>query len=178
MLLHESRPLTWESLDALQQQYNIMPRCVIVDAGYDTPLVYEQCARRGWTASHGSGNSGFTHFDNGKKTRRFVSKIEGAQAGSDGLKCAYFFFANEGIKDKLASLRQPEAALKWEVPRDISAEYRKQMLAEMKKDVINQKTKQVEQRWVRIGGRANHLWDCECIAIASAMLSGVLPVGE
>lgn len=178
MLLHESRPLTWESLDALQQQYNIMPRCVIVDAGYDTPLVYEQCARRGWTASHGSGNSGFTHFDNGKKTRRFVSKIEGAQAGSDGLKCAYFFFANEGIKDKLASLRQPEAALKWEVPKDISAEYRKQMLAEMKKDVINPKTKQVEQRWVRIGGRANHLWDCECIAIASAMLAGVLPVGE
>ena len=177
MLLHESRPLTWETLDAIQQQFDIMPRCVVVDAGYDTPLVYEQCARRGWTASHGSGQDGFYHIDNGRRTRRFVSKIEGAQAGSDGLKCAYFFFSNEGIKDKLASLRQADATPKWEVARDVSEDYRKQMLSEMKKDVTNSKTKQVEQRWVRIGGRPNHLWDCECIALASAMLAGVLPIG-
>jgi hypothetical protein len=116
-------------------------------------------------------------MEGGRRTRRFVSKIEGAQAGSDGLKCAYFFYSNEKVKDKLASLRQPEATLKWEVPKDVSDNYRKQMLSEMKKDIVNAKTKQVEQRWVRIGGRPNHLWDCECIAIASAMLAGVLPVG-
>ena len=178
MLLHESRPLTWETLDAIQQQFNIVPRCVVVDAGYDTPLVYEQCARRGWTASHGSGQDKFYHMENGKRYIRFVSKIEGAQAGSHGLKCAYFFYSNEGIKDKLSSLRQQDAVPKWEVSRDVSDDYRKQMLSEMKKDTINSRTKQVEQRWVRIGGRPNHLWDCECIAIASAMLAGVLPIGE
>ena len=178
MLLHESRPLTWETIDAIQSQFEIQPRCVVVDAGYDTPLVYEQCARRNWTASHGSGQDGFYHMEGGRRTRRFVSKIEGAQAGSDGLKCAYFFFSNEKIKDKLSSLRQPEATLKWEVPRDVSDNYRKQMLSEMKKDIVNAKTKQIEQRWVRIGGRPNHLWDCECIAIASAMLAGVLPIGS
>jgi hypothetical protein len=52
------------------------------------------------------------------------------------------------------------------------------MLAEIKKDVINAKTKQIEQRWVRISGKANHLWDCECIALAAAMLAGVLPTGD
>jgi hypothetical protein len=52
------------------------------------------------------------------------------------------------------------------------------MLSEIKKDVINAKTKQVEQRWVRISGRPNHLWDCECIALAAAMLAGVLPTGD
>ena len=83
----------------------------------------------------------------------------------------------KGIKDKLASLRQADAVPKWEVARDVSDDYRKQMLSEMKKDVTNSKTKQVEQRWVRIGGRPNHLWDCECIALASAMLAGVLPIG-
>jgi hypothetical protein len=117
-------------------------------------------------------------MENGKRYIRFVSKIEGAQAGSHGLKCAYFFYSNEGIKDKLASLRQQDAVPKWEVSRDVSDDYRKQMLSEMKKDVIHGKTKQVEQRWVRIGGRPNHLWDCECIAIAAAMLAGVLPIGE
>lgn len=178
MLLHESRPLTWETLDGIAAQYQVPPRCVIVDAGYDTPLVYESCARRGWTASHGSGQDGFYHVENGRRSRRFVSKIEAAQAGSDGLKCAYFFFSNEGIKDKLASLRQPGAVPAWEVPRDVSEDYRKHMLSEMKKDIVNAKTKQVEQRWVKIGGRANHLWDCECIALASAMLAGVLPIGE
>ena len=178
MLLHESRPLTWETIDAIQSQFEIQSRCVVIDAGYDTPLVYEQCARRNWTASHGSGQDGFYHMEGGRRTRRFVSKIEGAQAGSDGLKCAYFFYSNEKVKDKLASLRQPDATLKWEVPKDVSDNYRKQMLSEMKKDIVNAKTKQVEQRWVRIGGRPNHLWDCECIAIASAMLAGVLPVGS
>ena len=177
-LLHESRPLTWEMIDALAQQYNVPSRCVIVDAGYDTPLVYEQCAIRRWTASHGSGQNGFTHVDGRRKFRRFVSKIEPAQAGSHGLKCPYYFYSNEGVKDKLSALRQPEVVPSWEVPRDASDDYRRQMMSEMKKDVVNNRTKQVEQRWVRIGGRPNHLWDCECIALASAMLAGVLPVGE
>jgi hypothetical protein len=110
--------------------------------------------------------------------RRFVSKIEAAQAGSHGLKAAYFFFSNEKIKDRLSALRQPDSIPEWEVARDVSDDYRKQMLAEMKRDVINAKTKQVEQRWVRIGGRPNHLFDCECIALASAMLAGVLPIGS
>jgi phage terminase large subunit GpA-like protein len=177
-LLHESRPLTWEMLEAVQIQFDIQSRCVVVDAGYDTAIVYEQCARRGWTASHGSGQSSFSHSENGRRTKRFVSKIEAAQAGSSGAKCAYFHYSNEGIKDKLASLRQIESVIEWEVPRDVSEDYRKQMVSEMKRDTINKRTKQVEQRWVKIGGRPNHLWDCECIAIASAMLAGVLPIGE
>jgi phage terminase large subunit GpA-like protein len=177
-LLHESRLLTWDAIAAIAEQYNVPGRCVIVDAGYDTPLVYEQCARRGWTASHGSGQDGFYHMDGGRRVRRIVSKIEAAQVGSDGIKAPYFFYSNEGVKDKLASLRQPEATPAWEVPRDVSADYKKQMVAEHKKDVINATTKQVQQRWVKIGGRPNHFWDCECIALASAMLAGVLPTGE
>jgi phage terminase large subunit GpA-like protein len=177
MLLAEGKILTWDAIQTLQAQYKVNPRAVVIDAGYDTPLVYEQCARNGWTASHGSGQDGFYHMDNGRRIRKFVSKIETAVAGSDNLRAFYFFFSNEGIKDKLSALRQPDAAPKWETPRDASNDYRAQMVAEMKKDVINGKTKQIEQRWVKIGGRANHLWDCECIALASAMLAGVLPVG-
>ena len=178
MLLHESRPLTWETIESIAQQYNVSPRCVVIDAGYDTPIVYEQCAKRGWTASHGSGQDGFWHQSAGRRVRRMVSAIEVAQAGSGGQRAPYFFYANEGVKDKLAALRQPDAAPRWEVPRDVSDDYRKQMLGEMKRDVVNATTKQVQQRWVRIGGRPNHLWDCECIALASAMLAGVLPIGE
>jgi hypothetical protein len=177
-LLYEGRVLTWENLDQISTQYAVPPRCNVVDAGYDTPLVYESCARRGWTASHGSGQDGFWHQQQEKRVRRFVSRIEAAQAGSHGLKAAYFFFSNEGVKDKLAAMRQPEHPIAWEVPRDVSDDYRKHMLAEIKKDVINAKTKQIEQRWVRISGKANHLWDCECIALAAAMLAGVLPTGD
>jgi phage terminase large subunit GpA-like protein len=176
-LLYESRLETWQAIDNIQTQYDVQPRCVIVDAGYDTALVYEQCARRGWTASHGSGQSGFGHYDGTRKVKRFVSKIEVAQAGSD-MRCPYFHYSNEGIKDKLAALRDPNATPAWEVPHDVSSNYRKQMLSEMKRELINSKTKQTELRWVKIGNRANHLWDCECIAIASAMLAGVLPTGE
>jgi hypothetical protein len=106
-----------------------------------------------------------------------VSKIETAVAGSDNLRCFYFFFSNEGIKDKLAALRQAGSHAEVGSAERCFEDYRKQMLAEMKKDIINSRTKQVEQRWVKIGGRPNHLWDCECIALASAMLAGVMPVG-
>jgi hypothetical protein len=176
--LAEAKVLTWEMIESMALQYQVHPRAVVVDAGFDTALVYERCARNGWTASHGSGQDGFYHMDGGRRVKKFVSKIETAVAGSDNLRAFYFFFSNEGIKDKLASLRQPGAAPKWEVPRDVSEDYRKHMLSEMKKDIVNAKTKQVEARWVKIGGRPNHLWDCECIALASAMLAGVLPVGE
>jgi hypothetical protein len=160
-------------------QYNVPGRSVVIDAGYDTPLVYERCARNGWTASHGSGQDGFSHIDgNGRRVKKFVSKIETAVAGSDNLRAFYFFHSNEKIKDKLASIRQPDAMPKWETPRDASTDYCSQMVSEMKKDIVNSKTKQVESRWVRIGGRPNHLFDCECIALASAMLAGVLPIGE
>jgi len=178
MLLHESRVLTWESIEALQLQYNIHPRCVVVDAGFDTALVYERCAKNGWTASHGSGQDGFYHVEGARRVRKFVSKIETAVAGSNDLRAFYFFYSNEGIKDKLASLRQPGATPKWEAPKDVSVDYQKHMLSEMKKDVVNSVTKQVQSRWVKIGGRPNHLWDCECICIASAMLAGVLPIGK
>ena len=178
MLLHESRPLTWDGIAALAEQYNVPSRCVVIDAGYDTALVYEQCARRQWTASHGSGQDGFWHNANKRRVRRFVSNIEAAQAGSDGMKCPYFFFSNEGVKDKLAALRQPDALPLWEVPGDVSPDYRKQMQSEHKRDIVNSVTKQVQARWVKIGSRPNHLWDCECIALASAMLAGVLPTGE
>jgi hypothetical protein len=110
--------------------------------------------------------------------KKFISKIETAVAGSDNLRAFYFFHSNEKIKDKLAAIRQPDAMPKWETPRDASTDYRAQMVSEMKKDIVNSKTKQVESRWVRIGGRPNHLFDCECIALASAMLAGVLPIGE
>jgi phage terminase large subunit GpA-like protein len=178
MLLAEGKVLTWEMIESMALQYQVHPRAVVVDAGFDTGLVYERCARNGWTASHGSGQDGFYHMDGGRRVKKFVSKIETAVAGSDNLRAFYFFYSNEGIKDKLASLRQPGATPKWEVPRDASDDYRKHMLSEMKKDIVNAKTKQVEARWVKIGGRPNHLWDCECIALASAMLAGVLPVGS
>jgi len=124
--------------------------------------------RTGWILSHGWWSSG--------EKDRLENRT--AQVGSDSLKAPYFFYSNEGVKDKLASLRQPEATPAWEVPRDVSADYKKQMIAEHKKDVVNATTKQVQQRWVKIGGRPNHFWDCECIALASAMLAGVLPTGE
>jgi phage terminase large subunit GpA-like protein len=179
MLLAEGKILTWETIESLALQYNIPNRAVVIDAGYDTPLVYERCARNGWTASHGSGQDGFSHTEsNGRRVKKFVSKIETAVAGSDNLRAFYFFHSNEKIKDKLAAMRQPDAVPKWETPRDASNDYRAQMVAEMKKDIVNSKTKQVETRWVRIGGRPNHLFDCECIALASAMLAGVLPIGS
>ena len=46
------------------------------------------------------------------------------------------------------------------------------MLEKIKKDIIAKVTKQVVRRWVKIGSRPNHLWDCEVMNIVAALIMG------
>ena len=45
--------------------------------------------------------------------------------------------------------------------------------SEIKKEVVSKADKSVAMRWVRIH-RDNHLWDCECMQVAAAMMMRIL----
>ena len=89
------------------------------------------------------------------------------------------FFSNEGTKDILAKHRGGHAA-SWEIPDDAGNDWHVQINSEIKKDTIAKLTKQVVRRWVKIGSRPNHLWDCEVMQIVAALIKGVIaaPVAE
>ena len=60
----------------------------------------------------------------------------------------------------------------WELPEDFSDNYKVQIDSEVKRDVINKKDGSMKKRWVKI--KENHLWDCECMNTAVAMMMGVI----
>ena len=74
---------------------------------------------------------------------------------------------------KLAKHRGGHAAA-WEIPDDAGNDWHVQISSEIKKDIIAKVTKQVVRRWVKIGSRPNHLWDCETMQICAALIKGVI----
>lgn len=173
-LLYEGKVWTEGAIREKQLAYGIKDKLVGIDAQYDTPKIYRMCAKYGWTAMHGSREAGFKHYSSDKRKKpvtKFVSKVEEASLGG-GKKASYIFWSNEKIKDILTALRTGQG-VPWEVPRDISPVYLKQIDSEVKKDFVNPTTKQIEKRYVRVY-KHNHLWDCECEQIVFAYSIGLL----
>lgn len=172
-LLSCGKALTPEGLRALQDQYKIKDALTFLDAQHRTGEVYDWCARYGWTGLHGSGADGFRHQPRrkGKPVKKFFSPVQKAAAPAGG-DCRYAFWSNEPIKDRLAVFRSGQGVA-WETPDDVSEDYANQIDSEMKKEIVNKKTGAVQMLWVRTR-RDNHLWDCEAMQVAVAMMLGVL----
>lgn len=166
--------LTWEDLDALAAEYGVTPRLVMVDAGDNTSRVYQECAKRGWTAMMGDRRATFTHFvtsEDGKqklRVERFYSPVRKVNLGQ-GMTARVHYFSNLNAKDILARLRRnqdPEEGTTWEVYGEVEDEYLRQMDSERRvKGVGNKKT-----AWSQVGKRPNHLWDCEVGCIVALLM--------
>jgi len=195
-LLWAGKVLTVDGLREIQLRMKVINNHTFQDAQYDTFAVYCDCVRfdsnggrpylpnglrhklDGWIALHGSGESGFTiHPRVGRPIKSIFSRPGEADGG--GGKARYFFFSNEGTKDILARYRGGHASA-WEIPDDAGLDYHTQINSEIKKDTIAKLTKQVVRRWIKIGNRPNHLWDCEVMQIIPALIKGVIaaPVAE
>jgi len=172
-LLWAGKVLTVEGLRELQQRMKVADWAVFIDAQYNTATVYDNCARYGWTALHGSGEDGFMHHPPGKKpVRKIFSTLKNAQSPNGG-RARYIFFANEGAKDILARHRGGHAA-PWEIPDDAGNDFHVQINAEIKRDTVQKITKQIVRRWCKIGSRPNHIFDCETMQVVAALIKGVI----
>lgn len=173
-LIWEGKVLTEETIRGLQLQLKIRDKLVFQDAHYEPGPVYDTCAKWGWTALHGSGQDGFLHFKPGAKKpmKKFYSPWKIASAPSGG-KASYVSWSNEGIKDCLSQLRARGTPY-WEFPVDVSQEWLAQMNSEVKRERINSKTKKLKMEWVKL--KPNHLWDCEAMQVAVAMMVEILRV--
>jgi hypothetical protein len=167
-LIYEGRVNTFEQIANIAQRLKVQPRLCFVDAQFETQEVYFWCAKHNWTALHGSGDDRFYHNLGGQQQEaRYYSPTKRHGVGRD-LVVRYIYWASDPVKDKLAALRRG-AGESWEIPKDVSDDYIEQIDAEVKKDFIHPKTKQVTQRWQRVR-RHNHLWDCEAMQVAVAMI--------
>ena len=164
-LLHCAKLQTWEDIESVQQQFDVFPNLVFIDAGYTTYEVYRQCSIRNWTALMGDGHAHFNHRVDGKLVQRFYSPVRHPQVLNK--KCRMHYWSNLGVKDTLARLRSnqdPEKGSTWEIPENVPEEYMKQLDSEQRVKKGN------SWEWQQIGKRPNHYWDCEAMQVCAAYM--------
>lgn len=172
----EHSVLTWEDVEELQERFGVSSRLVFVDAGYDSPRVYDQCAKHGWTALMGQDRASYRHVIRDTKTGRaiyrdrYYSPVRRVDRGN-GKAARLHYYSNLAAKDILARLRRnqdPTKGTTWEVYEGVPEEYLRQMESERR---VKRGAKWI---WEPIGKRHNHAWDLETMQIVAACMVKVL----
>lgn len=173
------RAHTLEDCDLIVGRFGILPSLVFIDAGdqrgYD---VFRWCAERGWTALIGDGRSTWAHKQRNKGRKRVHvdpifrpwSPVRKVSMGR-GRVARQFYWSNLAMKDALDRLRRnqdPSQGATWEIPDDAPEEYFEHMESERREKHAGQ------WRWVQIGKRPNHYWDCEAMAVAAGHMLRLL----
>jgi len=188
MLIWYGKILTQEMIKQLQERMGVRDNLVFVDSGYETGTVYELCSKTsryvttdlgrewirnsGWTALKGSGTDRFSHIPaNGRKLEKFFSPPIKVMSLS-GNHCRLMHWSNLITKDKLSHLRAAGPDV-WAFPEDVGEEYMEQIVSEVKRDVVDNRTKAITQRYVTIN-RNNHAWDCEAMQVVAAAITNIL----
>lgn len=174
-LLFAGRLIEWSQITGLAERYKVAPMLVFIDARYDTEAVYSFCASQGYVALLGDQAEEFLHRRGRQVTKRFYSGVTRVNLGNRT--ALLVRWSNSRIKDILGRLANGQIAA-FEVPADVMVEYPDHMSSEIKRDVIDPRSGQLVQRWVRIGRRANHFWDCECMQVVGALMMRLLRLGE
>ncbi len=80
------------------------------------------------------------------------------------------------IRDRLAWGQAPQA-INWEVPADVSEDYKRHMEAEEQQEFRHAKTNEVFHLWVQVTKR-NDLFVCECYLALLAEIAGLIGAGQ
>lgn len=185
-LLSEGTLDTWADIAIKQQQLGITnPRHVFVDAKFNPAEVHRQCAKFGWTAFLGDERKSFPHVDvnrvTGKKrvTWRIYSEPRRIDCGigtpeQGKMFCIEFLFANPTAQDILQRHIDGKAAAQWEIPDDVSDEYKKHLAGVVYVNERNKRTGVLGWFWKQIG--PEHMRDCEKMGIVAASMAKCIHV--
>ncbi|EIQ01619.1 bacteriophage tail assembly protein [Opitutaceae bacterium TAV1] len=181
-LLWEGRLNTPADLYALQIALDVAPACVCVDGGHARNEVATWCARYGWTVLIGDDLETFPHTPRHRKrgekptqrpySMRFKIDPRRGQVGQGRRFAHAFTWSNPTVKKLTWNLRHGRGA-RWELPTDLSADYKAQIDTEVRKRVLDKKTGRPRYWWVTLDEN-NHAWDCENMQTVFALMAGIL----
>lgn len=174
----------WEEVDEISKKYNIPPKCVAVDTGYNAKEVYLEAFKRGsvmkigniveiigWCCLKGDdADDGYQHVGpNGSKVLKYYSPLRRPQI-KENTTGRLYEWSNKLIKDTLYHIREGKGELKIVLPIK-DDEFERQMHSETIVEVIDSKTGLKKSRWEKVHDD-NHWWDCLCMAIVLCIMAG------
>lgn len=179
LLVWEGKIETDEEAGSIMKQHNVRPASVVVDSGHDAMHVYKFCLRYGFHAIKGRPEPGFSHEDGTRRIfspRRPLHKELGAPPTKPNKhdEPQFWSYSKSGIRVRLHWLRNAEA-IKWDVPGDVSEEYKEQIDSEELQERRLPKTNELVEEWVQIK-EANHMYVCECYIAMLMDMAGLIGV--
>jgi hypothetical protein len=173
-LLYFDRINDWTEITALAKRYKVLSTAVAVDCRYDSGNVYSFCARGGHMAFRGDRINSWSHVIKDKSPiKKPFSPFQ--TIAIDGKACYALSFSNLHCKDTLNLLRMGRLRT-FELPNDIQSVYSEHMSSEIRKDIAGESGP--SQRWVVIGSRPNHAWDCEVMQVCFAISCDIIRLDD
>lgn len=145
LLVWEGKCLTDDDAIGVIREHGCLTRLAVADSGDDTTHVYQFCLRYGINAIKGSAENFFHHPDKSKRIfsvekplhtmlgappthayqLRTVAGVMGWHPHID--EPMFWHYSNPGLLDRFHWLRSDRSVVKWEVPADVSDDYKKHM---------------------------------------------------
>lgn len=175
----------FEQLREVQLKHGIRDEHVFLDSGHAATEIYQNCLRFGkivrltgyelhcgWTPCKGFGRQHWVTKDGARK----IYHLTWAALPSSPVRVPLMEFATNPVKDILQRLRRRKTDIRWEVPEKLGNEvYWRHLDAEKLKEIVNPRTGRTKLEWcLRSRYWPNHLFDCEVMQIAAAILTGGL----
>lgn len=175
-LVFEGKVLTDEDVIDILDRHECVRYHGVADSGDDTTHVYQFCLRYGINAIKGSPEALFSHGEEGRKifsVEKPLYQMLNAQPAFDDpvAEPQFWFYSKAGIRDRLAWLRSG-GAVKWEVPADVSEDYKAHMEAEELQEVRNSRG-EPQRVYVQLK-RRNDLFVCECYIAMLMDMAGLI----
>ena len=179
LLVYEGKLPTDDDAADLITRHDVLPQCVVADSGDDTTHVYIFCLKHGYNAIKGTGDNDFAHPDGSRRIYSperplFLMANRNATRENSEEEPLFWLYSKAGTRERLHYLRGADA-LKWEVPGDVSKDYKEHMEAEELQERPSPKTKAKEKVWVQVKAR-NDLFVCECYIAMLMDMAGVLGI--
>ncbi len=178
----EGKLLTDEDAAEVMRRHDVDPLCVIVDSGYDAEHIYKFCLRHGFDAVKGEDKEAFSHGEQqGYKiyspSRPIHERLEcGRTRATAAEEPQIFQYSTQGMMRLLSHLRASPGVL-YDVPGDVSEDYKQHMASWEPVEAIAPRTGQTKTVWKQIGSRRDDLLFCSGYCALVAYRGGIIGMG-
>lgn len=180
-LIWEGKCVNDEDVIGTLREHEVKMHCVVADSGDDTTHVYNFCLNYGINAIKGTGEA-LHHPD---KSRRIYGvekplhsmvtappKYSYVNGMPDPREPLFWFYHKSGILDRLAWIESSKE-IKFEIPGDVSEEYKAHMESwELQQRKVGA-SKQVENVWVQVRKR-DDLKFCKAYCVMLMEMAGLI----